>query len=177
MWNGLLVSGSVSQLVIWSSSISWSGSKAANRRSPLIHIFSFLSFSCQVSSFLGTTPRSLGTRTKIDMQISLLVSWPFLYYALLVHFNFIVMKIGRSYQTSPNQLRAVLIVLITPTTTWQFACYPYTTGTQKAAKISDKNSSFNWVHSILTGSMNTTRFTNLFTNSCHLISTNGNAPA
>ena len=36
---------------------------------------------------------------------------------------------------------------------------------------------FNWVHSILTGSMNTTRSTNLFTNSCHLISTNGNAPA
>ena len=42
-----------------------------------------------------------------------------------------------------NQLRANLIFLITPTTTWQFAAYPHITGTQKAAKISNKNSSFN----------------------------------
>ena len=35
---------------------------------------SSFSFSRQVSSFLGRTPRSLGTRIKIDMQISFLVS-------------------------------------------------------------------------------------------------------
>ena len=64
----------------------------------------------------------------------------------------------------PNQLHAILIFLITLTTTWLFAGYPYTRGTQKAAKISNKNSSFNWVHSILTGSMNTSHSTNLFTN-------------
>ena len=36
-----------------------------------------------------------------------------------------------------------------------------------------KNSSFNWVHSILTGSMHASHSTNLFTNSYHHISTNG----
>ena len=49
-------------------------------------------------------------------------------------------------------------------------------GTQKATKISNKNSSFNWVHSILTGSMNASHTTNIFTNSCDHISTNGKAP-
>ena len=29
----------------------------------------------------------------------------------------------------------ILVFLITPTTTWQFAAYPYTTGTQKAVKF------------------------------------------
>ena len=43
-------------------------------------------------------------------------------------------------------------------------------------KISDENSCFNWVHSILTGSTNVSHSTNLFTNSCHHISTNGKAP-
>ena len=61
----------------------------------------------------------------------------------------------------PNQLRAILIFLITPTR-WQFAGYPFTTGTQKAAKLSNKNSSFNWVHSILTESMNASHSTNFF---------------
>ena len=35
----------------------------------------------------------------------------------------------------PNQLHAILIFLITPTTTWLFAGYPYTIETQKAEKI------------------------------------------
>ena len=54
--------------------------------------------------------------------------------------------------------------------------YPYTMGTQKAAKILNKNSFFNWVHSLYTDLMNTSHFTNLFTNSCDHISTNGKAP-
>ena len=41
-----------------------------------------------------------------------------------------------------------------------FAGYPFTTGTQKAAKLSNKNSSFNWVHSILTESRNASHSTN-----------------
>ena len=53
--------------------------------------------------------------------------------------------------------------------------YPYTTGTQKAAKLSNKNSFFNWVHSLHTELMNASHSTNLFTNSCNHISTNGNA--
>ena len=76
----------------------------------------------------------------------------------------------------PNQLRAILTFLITPTTTWQFAAYPYTTETQKAVKLSNKNLSFNWVHSIHKGLTNVSPSTNLFTNSCHHISTNGKAP-
>ena len=76
----------------------------------------------------------------------------------------------------PNQLRAILIFLITPNTTWIFAGYPYTTGTQKASKISNKNSPFNWVHSLHTELMNASHSTNLFTNSCDHISTNGKAP-
>ena len=67
--------------------------------------------------------------------------------------------------------------IITPTTTWQFADYLYATGTQNAAKISDKNSSLNWVHSIHTGSRNASHSTNLFTNSCHRISSNINGQA
>ena len=59
----------------------------------------------------------------------------------------------------PNHLRAILIFLITPTTKWQFADYPYTTETQKTTKISNENSSFNWVHSIHRGSMNTSHST------------------
>ena len=55
----------------------------------------------------------------------------------------------------PNQLRAILVFLITPTTTPQLTGYASTTETQKAAKYSNKNSPFNWVHSILTGLMNT----------------------
>ena len=35
------------------------------------------------------------------------------------------------------------------------------------------STSFNWVHSIVTGSMNASHSTNLFPNSCHHISTNG----
>ena len=58
-----------------------------------------------------------------------------------------------------------LIFLITPPTTRLFAGYPYTTGTQKAAKISNKNSFFNWVHSLHTELMNASQSTNSFTNS------------
>ena len=47
-------------------------------------------------------------------------------------------------QMSPNQLCNILIFLITPTSAWLFAGYPYTTGTKKAEKILNKNSSFNW---------------------------------
>ena len=49
-------------------------------------------------------------------------------------------------------------------------CYPYSAGTQKAAKISNKNSSSNWEHSLHTGLMNASHSTNLFTNSCDRIS-------
>ena len=38
-------------------------------------------------------------------------------------------------------------------------------GTQKAAKISNKNSFFNWVHSLHTELLNASHSTNLFTNS------------
>jgi len=76
----------------------------------------------------------------------------------------------------PNQSRAISIFLTTPTTTWLFAGYPYTTGTQRAAKISNKNSFFNWVHSLYTELMNASHSTNLFTNSCDHILTNGKAP-
>ena len=72
-----------------------------------------------------------------------------------------------------NKLHDNLIFLIISTTTWQLAVYPYTTGTQKAAEISDKNSSLYWVHSIRTKSMSTSH---LFTNSCHHISTNCKTP-
>ena len=54
--------------------------------------------------------------------------------------------------------------------------YPYTTGTQKAAKISNKNSFFNWVHSLHKELINASHSTNLFTNSCDHIFTNGKAP-
>ena len=47
---------------------------------------------------------------------------------------------------------------------------------RKPQQITNKNSSFIWVHSIHTGSMNAAHCTNLFTNSCHHISTNGKAP-
>ena len=83
---------------------------------------------------------------------------------------------NKTAQMRPNQSRAILILQITPTTTWLFAGYPYTTGTQKAAKISNKNSFFNWVHSHHTELMNTSHSTNLFTNSFDHISTNGKAP-
>ena len=76
----------------------------------------------------------------------------------------------------PNQLRAILIFLIPSTTTWLFAGYPYTTGTQKAAKISNKNSPFNWVQSLQTKLMNASHSTNVFINSCGHISSNGKAP-
>jgi len=82
----------------------------------------------------------------------------------------------KTTQMQPNQLRAILIFQITPTKTWQFAGYPYTTGTQKAAKVSNKNSSFNWANSILTGSMNASHSTNPPTNSWHHTPTNSQAP-
>ena len=71
-----------------------------------------------------------------------------------------------------NQLHAILIFLITPTTTKLFAAYPYTTETQKAVRISNKNLFFNWAHSIHTESMNASHAIKLFTNSRHPTSTN-----
>ena len=73
----------------------------------------------------------------------------------------------KTTQMCPNQSRAIFISPITPTTTWLSAGYPYTTETQKAAKVSNKSSFFNWVHSHHTELMNTSHCTiNLFTNSC-----------
>ena len=59
-----------------------------------------------------------------------------------------------------NQLRAISILLIAPTTAWQFAAFPYTTGTQKAVKVSNIiiNSSFHWVHSSHTESTKASHF-------------------
>ena len=57
-----------------------------------------------------------------------------------------------------------------------FADYPYTTEKRKAAKFSKKNSLFNWVHYLHTELMNASHSTNLFTNSCYHISTNGKVP-
>ena len=54
--------------------------------------------------------------------------------------------------------------------------YSYTTGTQNTAKISNKNSFLNWVHSLHTELINASHSTNLFTNSCDHISTNGKGP-
>ena len=54
--------------------------------------------------------------------------------------------------------------------------HPYTTGTRKAAKISNENSFLNWVDSLHMELMNASHSTNLFTNSCDHISTNGKAP-
>lgn len=42
-------------------------------------------------------------------------------------------------QMRPNQLGPVVTFLVTPTTTSQFPGFLYTTGTQKGAKISNKN--------------------------------------
>ena len=61
--------------------------------------------------------------------------------------------VGKMTQMRPNWL-PVFAFLVTLTTTWQFAGFPYTTKTQKAAKILNRNSSFNWVHSPHTGFMN-----------------------
>ena len=82
----------------------------------------------------------------------------------------------RCTKKGPNQLRAILIFLIFPTKTWLVVGYPNTTETQKVARILNKNSSSNRIHSIHTGSMNDSHSTNLFKNSCHHISTDGKAP-
>ena len=83
---------------------------------------------------------------------------------------------NKTTQMRPNQSRTISIYLTTPTATWLFAGYPYTTGTQKAVKISTKNKFFNWVHSRHQELMNASHSTNLFTNSCDQIFTNGKAP-
>ena len=46
----------------------------------------------------------------------------------------------------------------------------------EGCKSFEQNSFFNWVHSLHTELMNTSHSTNLFTNSCDHISTNGKAP-
>ena len=61
-------------------------------------------------------------------------------------------------------------------TTKGTAGYPFTTRTQKAAKISNKNFSFTWVHSLHAELMNASHSTNLFANSCDHVSSNGKAP-
>ena len=48
-------------------------------------------------------------------------------------------------------------------------------GNAESRKTSNKNPSFNWVHFLHTGLINTSHSTNLFTNSCDHISTNGKA--
>ena len=47
-------------------------------------------------------------------------------------------------------------------------------GNTESLKILEQKS-FNWIHSLHTGLMNASHFTNLFTNSCDHISTNGKA--
>ena len=49
-------------------------------------------------------------------------------------------------------------------------------GNTESRKISNKNSFFNWVHSLHTELMNASHSTTVFTNSCNHISTNGKAP-
>ena len=49
-------------------------------------------------------------------------------------------------------------------------------GNTESRKNLEQKSSFNQVHSILTESMNASHSINLFTNSCHHISTNGKVP-
>ena len=61
-----------------------------------------------------------------------------------------------------SQLCAILIFLSKALPPQQFADYPYATGTQKAAKISEKNSSLNWAHPIHTGSRNASHSTCTF---------------
>ena len=74
--------------------------------------------------------------------------------------------------SKPNQLGASSIYLITPTRTWLFAGYVYTTETQKAAKISSKNSSLNGVHSLHTELKNASHSTIIYSQ----ISISGKAP-
>ena len=78
----------------------------------------------------------------------------------------------KTTQVRSNQLRASSIYLITPTTTWLFAGYAYTTETWKAAKISNKNSSFNGVHSLHTELKNASHSTIIYSQ----ISISGKAP-
>ena len=84
-------------------------------------------------------------------------------------------RLEKKRQMRPNELRAILIFLITPTTTWLFAGYPYSTETQKAAQISKQKFIFR-LGSLQTELMNASHSTNLFINSCDQISTNGKAP-
>ena len=46
-------------------------------------------------------------------------------------------------QIRPNHLCIILIFLFTQTIAWQFMAYHYTSQTQKASRILNKNSSFN----------------------------------
>ena len=77
--------------------------------------------------------------------------------------------VKKTTEMHPGQLRAILDFLVTPTTTWLFEGYPYTTGIQKALKISNKNLSTGYTSYASLS-------TNLFTNSFDHISTNGKAP-
>ena len=73
-----------------------------------------------------------------------------------------------------NQLRAILIFPIIPTITWQFALSLHHESTKSRKNLEQK---FIYeLHSIHTESMNAFHSINLFTNSCHHISTNGKAP-
>ena len=74
----------------------------------------------------------------------------------------------KTTQMRPNQLRAILIVIN--------HSHDNMTISRLSLYHGKKNSSFNWVHSLHTGSMNASHSTNLFTNSCDHISTNGKAP-
>ena len=95
--------------------------------------------------------------------------------------NIVKLWINQAFKFSFKSVKKTWFLYITraivkPIATWQFAAYPFTTGTYKSAKISNKNSSFNWVLSIYPESTNASHSINLFTNSCHHISTNSKAP-
>ena len=99
--------------------------------------------------------------------ISLFGRWIICFYSLQTNEPEEDTQIADGTSNRASSLHFIFISRCTVGTALQFAGYPYTKGTQKAAKISNKNSSFNWVHSLHTGSMNASHSTNLFKNSCH----------
>ena len=99
--------------------------------------------------------------------ISLFGRWVICFYSLQTNEPEEDTQIADGTSNRASSLHFVFISRFTASTTWQFADYPYTTGTQKAAKISNKNSQ---------GITKRLSFHYLLTNSCHRISTNGKAP-
>ena len=84
---------------------------------------------------------------------------------------------NKTSQMRPNQSRAILIFLITPTTTWLFAGYPYTTETQKAAEIHFSTAHTHTLPVSPQGINERPLIPLIYSqNSCDHISTNGKAP-